>query len=1065
MRLTGLLARLGYDDSPNYLSVGDPRLATAPDYGHIFRRASGRLGLRGVYVLRAEAGGVRSGKSVVPVVYVCKATDDAEADEIHRLVWNQDVVPFIIVHSPLGVRLYSGFRYHGPQPSGERGLQDGVLRVLTSFNRIHELVEGFSADAIDSGAIWGRWGEKVEPEHRLERSLLRNLRELDKWLRKKAGLKPETSHALIGKYVYLNYLRARNILSDQKLDRFGAVESDVFGRTARLSVVRKVIDYLEEWLNGSVFPLRFTGDGAPTEEHVRHVAGVFSGDEIQRDGTQLHLDFRAYDFSCIPIETLSIVYEQFLHAETEEGKPTKGEEAAAYYTPIPLVNFMLSELEDRHPLRQGMKIMDPSCGSGAFLVQCYRRLVEEAFPSTGPRPSPGQLRDILEKHIFGVDHDGDACGVTELSLILTLLDYVNPPDLENGSRQRFKLPSLRGRNIHRADFFHPRGACHDALSNIKFDWIVGNPPWKKLNPARLLEQDKHIWQWMEANKAEQPVGKHEAAQAFAWEVGRHLADDGVATMLLPAMGLFEEPSRHFRSAFFQRCDVKAVANFSNLAEVLFAGRSRVPASAFFYGRRLDGSERAEDARIGVYSPLVANQEATRPVAHSKRNETWNLVLNASELRSVRTVDAATGSGLPWKLAAWGSEFDRKLLLRLQRNLPSLGELERDGRLIISEGLQLRNATKEGEAHEDLERVEGIENKNTINMLGLRETGRGRLFSFPSDAIVRVDPNATHGRKRAGISLPLSVCRPPHVVVSAARNFAIYTEEYLIVPPRQIGIVSSTDNRPLLKALALFLNSEFAFYHQFFTSSELGVKRDRATLGALRAIPCPLGGCSAAELNHWAALHDEIADAACERSRMIRDRHAPLFDKGNAKDRLAPLILELNQKVAKLLKLADRERVLVSDFVGVRFALKDGQLGPAAVTPPAPVELKAYARRLKLELDAFVDGILPKRHEIGVVFDERSGMISIDLTKPATGADVVTVARADSDAAKELERARRHLLRQRSQWVYFNRDLRVFEGTRTYLFKPMQRFHWTESQAMIDAAEVISATLASGGRHS
>ena len=143
-------------------------------------------------------------------------------------------------------------------------------------------MEGFSADAIDSGAIWGRWGEKVEPEHRLERSLLRNLRELDKWLRKKAGLKPETSHALIGKYVYLNYLRARNILSDQKLDRFGAVESDVFGRTARLSVVRKVIDYLEEWLNGSVFPLRFTGDGAPTEEHVRHVAGVFSGDEIGR---------------------------------------------------------------------------------------------------------------------------------------------------------------------------------------------------------------------------------------------------------------------------------------------------------------------------------------------------------------------------------------------------------------------------------------------------------------------------------------------------------------------------------------------------------------------------------------------------------------------------------------------------------------------------------------------------------------------------------------------------------------------------------------------------------------
>ena len=115
---------------------------------------------------------------------------------------------------------------------------------------------------------------------------------------------------------------------------------------------------------------------------------------------------------------------------------------------------MLSELEGSRPLKKGMRVFDPSCGSGAFLVQCYRRLIEKEFPFVNRRPSPLELRKLLKQHIFGVDSDPDACSVTELSLILTLLDYVNPPDLEN--RSGFKLPALRNHNIFCDDFFQRR---------------------------------------------------------------------------------------------------------------------------------------------------------------------------------------------------------------------------------------------------------------------------------------------------------------------------------------------------------------------------------------------------------------------------------------------------------------------------------------------------------------------------------------------------------------------------------------------------------------------------------
>ena len=55
---------------------------------------------------------------MTPIVYVCQADDETQAGEIHRLVWNQDIAPFLIVVTPQTIRLYSGFLYEH-EASGE----------------------------------------------------------------------------------------------------------------------------------------------------------------------------------------------------------------------------------------------------------------------------------------------------------------------------------------------------------------------------------------------------------------------------------------------------------------------------------------------------------------------------------------------------------------------------------------------------------------------------------------------------------------------------------------------------------------------------------------------------------------------------------------------------------------------------------------------------------------------------------------------------------------------------------------------------------------------------------
>ncbi len=91
-------------------------------------------------------------------------------------------------------------------------------------------------------------------------------------------------------------------------------------------------------------------------------------------------------------------------------------------------------------------------------------------------------------------------------------------------------------------------------------------------------------------------------------------------------------------------------------------------------------------------------------------------------------------------------------------------------------------------------------------------------------------------------------------------------------------------------------------------------------------------------------------------------------------------------------------------------------------------------------------------------DGLSGMVQVDLIKDIPAARDVQVFNADKATAGQLEKTRQRLRAERSQWVYFDRNLRVYEGTRTYVLKPMQRVHWTESQAMIDARNIIVETL-------
>lgn len=170
--------------------------------------------------------------------------------------------------------------------------------------------------------------------------------------------------------------------------------------------------------------------------------------------TELYYPESPYEFSVISVEILGSAYEQFLgkvirltqaHQARIEEKPEVRKAGGVFYTPQYIVDYIVKNtvgklVEGKTPDQiSKLKIVDPACGSGSFLLGAYQYLLnyhkdfysENGKSSKGKKDNPltpeGNLttakkKEILLNNIYGVDLDFNAVEVTKLSLLLKCLE-------------------------------------------------------------------------------------------------------------------------------------------------------------------------------------------------------------------------------------------------------------------------------------------------------------------------------------------------------------------------------------------------------------------------------------------------------------------------------------------------------------------------------------------------------------------------------------------------------------------------------------------------------------------
>ncbi len=327
-----------------------------------------------------------------------------------------------------------------------------------------------------------------------------------------------------------------------------------------------------------------------------------------------------YEFSVLPADILGQVYEQFLgkvirltdkHRAIIEEKPEVKKAGGVYYTPTYIVDYIVKhtvgKLLEGKTARQAanIKILDPACGSGSFLIGAYQYLLDwhrDWYINDGPekhskllyqgqggewRLSTDERKRILLKNIYGVDIDSQAVEVTKLSLLLKVLegetsDTLNKqmalfharalPDLRDNIKcgnslispdiyQQQQIGLLDNGEHYRINAFDWQAEFPEIFKSKSggFDAVIGNPPYLNVDDTWGRKDQR-----LEALKKQYPHIYNDKTDILFYFLGKSIKlSKGFVSFIVSRAFLEAYKADKLRNFLLQNAALREIIDFRN----------------------------------------------------------------------------------------------------------------------------------------------------------------------------------------------------------------------------------------------------------------------------------------------------------------------------------------------------------------------------------------------------------------------------------------------------------------------------------------------------------------------
>ncbi len=395
-----------------------------------------------------------------------------------------------------------------------------------------EVVKLFSREAVLSGSL-DTYAEAIRTHKGLATVDAAFLKEIEAW---RAALahniavwnkdlnQRELNYAVQMTIDRIIFLR---ICEDRGIEPYGRLQA-LFGRQKVYGALGDLFRQADERYNSGLF--HFKNEKGRSSNPDDWTLKLHIEDEpLKRVIKNLYYPDSPYEFSVLPIELLGQVYEQFLgkviHLSSDrqavvEEKPEVRKAGGVYYTPSYIVDYIVKHtvgklLEGKTPKQVSkLKVLDPSCGSGSFLIGAYQYLLDwhrDYYLNDGRdkhkksmyeasrgvwRLTTLERKRILLNNIYGVDIDTQAVEVTKLSLLLKVLE---------GETEQTLTPQLR---------LLQERALPDLGSNIKCGNSLIGPDFYIYEQMSLLDDEEryriNVFDWSSEFPAIMQVGGFDA---------------------------------------------------------------------------------------------------------------------------------------------------------------------------------------------------------------------------------------------------------------------------------------------------------------------------------------------------------------------------------------------------------------------------------------------------------------------------------------------------------------------------------------------------------------------------
>ena len=1011
------LEGLGYTDEPELLHrTGDtvpPRHPYALEIDALLSpdgsvRARAVFDVEGVPTIVFIDGDMKSGRAA-------QALDDAR-----QRIWNQNLAT-IVLH----VRGNEAIAV----PARKLEAAEQLLRI----ERVRR--DGpFSASDVVSANLTRRVPKWFERDARVDKKLLDNISTTVGQLTHEGfdGVDDERqrrqyAQLLMGEILFVSYLEHRKIVSHTyREERDVGRLHDLVGNGDR-DGVQRLIESLRSDFNGD-----FLAEDSQDPWTVLAECGFTLLDQFlsRTDMRTGQGEFWNYDFSYIPVELLSGLYEMFLSSKEQSGQ-------GAFYTPRHLAALAVHQAFAHSPDPLDETIFDGACGSGILLTTAYRRLIALSEQAHGRQLSFGERSALLKRAIFGGDTNPMACRVTAFSLYLSIFEGLDPADIMAAQeRDAAQLPTLEGSNLasgpNTGDFFKET----HAFASKRFSLVISNPPWREPESTERTTADD----W--AGRTGEPFARRQIAGAYALRALNFLAPGGRACLILPIGQLLGDTSAKFVARLLHRYQPLRLINFGDLQELLFP-TAKHACHLFTAQRRADDPAPTLPLRE-TFEYCVPKADLTLALGH--------LTMQSADLHHLQTISVADD---PRQLVSrmWGDANDMALWTRLTAR-GTFGKFTR------SKGDRPRRACRKG-----------ITATATVNTTVPEELSN---LPYIDPETLDTDSPILHRRLLGGwppnkhpVNPPsdtlMRVFDGPRVVFpdgfsQTAPNVRAYYYEGRGAFTHSIGVIASSHHgdAALLKFAAVYLRSALARYFLMMRTWKILCSRGGFHLKDIKTFPyfepdaAPDPATAREALASVAGHMDEIAGLPATQQPTRYDE----------------LRRELDRLVYAYFGLTRDERVLVEETVGLLMpSIRPRSLG--ALDTPAQQnaqlnDYEAYASALGASLTQWrtklrgegsfrvtVRGGEPRR-------DGPSGVVRVDYVQEATADPEIKTLVDDDIVLQILELLRAAGLRRIRAGNSLNLvpDTHIWLDGSLYLVRPATKRSWTIRQALRDAEHIV-----------